>query len=69
MSEFKVILTSPDAEWSRMSMVAPSKGYCCYVCCKDNVPLLCTENSNGDNNWTTICETCTIDLFKKMKCR
>lgn len=51
-----------DNEWSVVCLEKNSNA--CHVCGKNNISLLCTDNSDGDNNYVAICKICCIKIFE-----
>ena len=66
-THIEIKLTNPDAEHSYMTIDRGSKDFRCDVCNKDERNLLCTENSDGDNNFVKICKNCCLDVFEKVE--
>lgn len=50
-------------EWSRVSI----EKSVCHMCSKSNVNVICTENSDGDNSWVSLCKECCDSLFLKLE--
>lgn len=50
-------------EHSHVTISNGFKDFKCHVCGVDNVKLICTDNSEGDNDAVAICKACCLRLF------
>jgi hypothetical protein len=65
MKDIKIKLAeNVDNEYSYICLANGSKDFRCHICGKDDTVLLCTDNSDGDNNSVSMCKECCLKIFE-----
>jgi hypothetical protein len=66
-TQIKLAKINGENEWSNIRVCGGQKNYPCHICGIDKLILLIVDNSYGENNGVTICESCSSAIFESQR--